>query len=86
MLVLGQLLDDSQALFALDHVPGVPCALLTAIVQAFLATKSFAAGSSMFLYQLACVSKSVPRDVISLIGCCPQLPKSAVGVMHISWG
>ncbi len=43
----------------------VPCALLKAIVQAFLATKSFAAGSSTYPCHMACISKSVPRDVIS---------------------
>ncbi len=43
----------------------VPCASLKAIVQAFLATKSFAAGSSTYPCHMACVSKSVPRDVIS---------------------
>jgi hypothetical protein len=44
----------------------VPHALLKAIVRAFLATKSFAAGSSMYPCHMACVSKSVPRDIISL--------------------
>jgi hypothetical protein len=43
-----------------------PSALLKAIVWAFLATKSFAAGFSMYPCHMACVSKSVPRDVISL--------------------
>ncbi len=43
----------------------VPCASLKVIVWAFLATKSFAAGSSMYPCHMACVSKSVPRDVIS---------------------
>jgi hypothetical protein len=40
----------------------VPCASLKAIVRAFLATKSFAAGSSTYPCHMACVSKSVPRD------------------------
>ncbi len=44
----------------------VPWASLKAIVQAFLATKSFAAGSSTYPCHMACLSKSVPRDVISL--------------------
>ncbi len=44
----------------------VPRASLKAIVRAFLATKSFAAGSSTYPRHMACVSKSVPRDVISL--------------------
>ncbi len=44
----------------------VPRALLKAIVWAFLATKFFAAGSSTYPCHMACVSKSVPRDVISL--------------------
>jgi hypothetical protein len=44
----------------------VPCASLKAIVQAFLATKPFTAGSSTFSCHMACISKSVPRDVISL--------------------
>ncbi len=43
----------------------VPRALLKAIVRAFLATKSFAAGSSTYPCHMACISKSVPRDVIS---------------------
>ncbi len=56
----------------------VPRALLKAIVQAFLTTKSFAAGSSTYPCHMACVSKSVPRDVISLSNCCPQRLKNAV--------
>jgi hypothetical protein len=43
----------------------VPRALLKAIVRTFLATKSFAAGSSMYPCHMACISKSVTRDVIS---------------------
>jgi hypothetical protein len=43
----------------------VPCPSLKVIVQAFLATKSFAAGSSTYPCHMACVSKSVPRDIIS---------------------
>ncbi len=43
----------------------VPHALLKATVRAFLATKSFAAGSLTYPCHMACVSKSVPRDVIS---------------------
>ncbi len=39
----------------------VPHALLKAIVWAFLTTKSFAAGSSMYPCHMACVSKSVLR-------------------------
>ncbi len=44
----------------------LPCASLMAIVRAFLTMKSFAVGSSTYLCHLACVSKSVPRDAISL--------------------
>ncbi len=44
----------------------VPHALHKMIVQAFLATKSFAAGYSTYPCLMACVSKSVPRDIISL--------------------
>jgi hypothetical protein len=44
----------------------VPHASLKAIVRAFLSTKFFAAGSSTYPCHMACVSKSVPRDVISL--------------------
>jgi hypothetical protein len=40
--------------------------LLKAIVRAFLARKSFAAGSSTYPCHMACVSKSVMKDVISL--------------------
>ncbi len=43
----------------------VPCASLKAIVWAFLTTKSFTAGSSTYPCHMACISKSVPRDVIS---------------------
>ncbi len=43
----------------------VPRASLKAIVRAFLTTKSFAAGSSTYPCHMACISKSVPRDVIS---------------------
>ncbi len=52
--------------------------LLNAIVRAFLATKSFAVGSSMYPCQMPFVSKSVPKDVISLSDCHPQWPRSAV--------
>jgi hypothetical protein len=38
----------------------VPCALLKAIVQAFLSTNSFAAGSSTYPCHMACISNSVP--------------------------
>ncbi len=64
----------------------VPCALLKAIVRAFLATKSFAAGSSTYPCYMACVSKSVPRDVISSSDCCPQRHRSAVDVACDSRG
>ncbi len=64
----------------------VPCALLKAIVQAFLATKSFPAGSSTYPCHVACVSKSVPRDIISLSNCCPQRLRSAVDEMQDSQG
>jgi hypothetical protein len=61
--------------FTLHLIPfqWVPCALLNAIVQAFFATKSFAASSSTDPCHLACVSKSVLRGVIFLIGCSTQL-------------
>jgi hypothetical protein len=64
----------------------VPRALLKVIVQAFLATKSFAAGSSTYPRHMACVSKSVPRDVISLSNCRPQWLRSAVDVTRDSRG
>jgi hypothetical protein len=64
----------------------VPCALLKVVVQAFLATKSFAAGSSTYPCHMACVSKSVPRDVISLSNCRPQWLRSTVDVMRNSRG
>jgi hypothetical protein len=47
----------------------VPCTLLKAIVWAFLATKSFAAESSTYPCHMACISKAVPRDVISSSNC-----------------
>ncbi len=43
----------------------VPRASLKTIVRAFLATKSFAAGSSTYPCHMAFISKSVLRDVIS---------------------
>ncbi len=43
----------------------VPRALCNSIVRTFLATKTFAAGSSTYPCHIACVSKSVPRDFIS---------------------
>ncbi len=64
----------------------VPRALLKALVRAFLATESFAAGSSMYPCHMACDSKSVPRDVISLSNCHPQWLRSAVDVMWDSQG
>ncbi len=64
----------------------VHCALLKAIVWAFLATKSFAAGSSTYPCHIACVSKSVPRDVISSSDCHPQWLRSAVDVTPDSRG
>jgi hypothetical protein len=64
----------------------VPCALLKAIVRAFLATKSFAAGSSTYPCHMACISKSVPRDIISLGDCRPQRLISAMDEMCDSRG
>jgi hypothetical protein len=64
----------------------VPCALLKAIVRAFLATKSFAVGSSTYPCHMACISKSVPRDVISLSDCRPQWLRSAMDEMSDSRG
>jgi hypothetical protein len=61
-------------------------ASLKAIVWAFLATKSFAAGSSMYPCHMACASKSVPRDVISSKDCRPQGHRSAMDVMHDGQG
>jgi hypothetical protein len=63
-----------------------PCALLKAILRAFLAIKSFAAGSSTYPCHMACVSKSVPRDVISLSDCHPQWHRSAMDETRDSWG
>ncbi len=79
----GQLPKRSLHLFAFQLVPST---LFNSIVQTFLATKSFAAGSSTDPCHLACISKSVPRDVISLIGCSTQLHKSTVGVTRVSQG
>jgi hypothetical protein len=64
----------------------VPCTLLNGVVRTFLPTKSFAVGSSTDPCHLACILKSVPKDVISLIQCCTQLPRSAVGVTRVSQG
>jgi hypothetical protein len=51
-------------------------ALLKAIVRAFFATKSFTAGSSTYPCHMACISKSVPRDIISSSDCRPQRLKA----------
>ncbi len=64
----------------------LPHALLKAIVWAFLATKSFAAGSSTYPCHMAFISKSVPRNVISLSNCRPQWHRSAMDVTRNSWG
>ncbi len=64
----------------------VPCALLKAIVRAFLATKFFAAGSSTYPCHMACVSNSVQRDGLSLSDCCPQRLRSAMDVTRDSRG
>jgi hypothetical protein len=63
----------------------VSCALLKVIVWAFLATKSFAVGSSTYPSYMACVSKSVPKDVMSLSNCRPQWLRSTVDVTCNSW-
>ncbi len=64
----------------------VPCASLKVIVWAFLATKSFTAGSSMYPCHMACISKSVLRDVISLSNCRPQWHRSTMDMTRKSWG
>jgi hypothetical protein len=64
----------------------VPRALLNAIVGAFLTTNSFAVGSSMYPCHMACISKPVPQDVISLSDCCPQWHRSTMDVTCNSWG
>ncbi len=64
----------------------VPCTLFSMVVQTFLTMKYFAAGSSTDPCHLACVSKSVPSDVIHSICCSTQWQRSAVGVMHMSRG
>ncbi len=69
-----------------NKVGRVPRASLKAIVRAFLATKSFAAGSSTYPCHMACFSKSVPRDVISLSNCLPQWHRSAVDATRDSQG
>jgi hypothetical protein len=79
----GGLPKCSLHLFAFQLVP---CTSFDSIVWTFLAMKSFAAGSSTDPCHLACVSKSVPRDVISLISCSTQLHRSAVGVTRVSRG
>jgi hypothetical protein len=64
----------------------VPCTLLIAIVRAFPATKTFAARSSKYPCHMVCVSKSVPRDIISLSDCRPQRLRSAMDEMRNSQG
>jgi hypothetical protein len=43
----------------------VPCVSHKVIVWAFIPTNTFAAGSSTYPCHMSCVSKSVPKDVIS---------------------
>jgi hypothetical protein len=64
----------------------VPRTSLKAIVRAFLATKSFAAGSSMYPCHMACISKSAPRDIISLSDCHPQWHRGTLDVTCNSRG
>ncbi len=78
MTASGRLPKRSLHLIAFQMVP---CTLFHAIVWTFLATKSFAAAC-----HLACVSKSVSRDIIPLIGSSTQLASSTVGVTCVSWG
>jgi hypothetical protein len=79
----GQLPMRSLHLFAFQLVPYT---LFNLIVWTFLTMESFAASSSTYPCHLACVSKSVLRDVIPSIGCSTQQPRSAVGVTRVSWG
>jgi hypothetical protein len=65
----GWLPKHSWHLFAFQLVP---CTLFNSITWTFLATKFFAAGSSMDPCHLACVLKSVLRDIIPSIGCSPN--------------
>jgi hypothetical protein len=65
--VSGQLPKHSLHLITFQLVPRT---LLEAIVRVFLATKSFVVGSLNYPCHEACISKSVPKDVLSLIGCC----------------
>ncbi len=62
----------------------VPHALLTVIVLAFHAKKPFAAGSSTYPCHMACISKSVPRYVISSSNCHLQWHRSTVDVTRDS--
>ncbi len=79
----GWLPKISLHLFAFQWVP---CTLFNSILLTSLTTKSFAVGSSTDPCHLACASKSVLSKVIPSIGCSTQLPRSAVGVMPMSWG
>ncbi len=83
MTASGQFPKHSLHLIAFQWVP---CTLLNAIVRTFLTMKSFAVGSSTDPCHLACISKSVLRDVISSIGCSTQLLRSKVGVTCVSRG
>ena len=62
--------------------------MLIAIVRAFLAKKSFAVGSSMYPYHMACISKSVTKDIISLSNFVPNsteapwMRRAIVGADH----
>ncbi len=82
MTASGWLLRCSLHLIAFQMVPSTSFHL---IVRTFLARKSFAAGSSTDLCHLARFLKSVPRNVIPSISCSTQLPRSTVGVTHVSW-
>jgi hypothetical protein len=79
----GQLLKGSLHLILFQLVPYTSFHL---IVWTFLATKSFAVGSSTDPLQYGMLLKVSPEERHTSIGCSTQLHRSATGVTRVSWG
>ncbi len=79
----GWLLKRSLHLIAFQLVPYTSFHL---IVRTFLATKSFAAGSSTDRLPYGMLHEVSPEEHHTSIGCSTQLHRSAMGVTRVSWG
>jgi hypothetical protein len=79
----GQLLKHSLHLIAFQLVPYTS---FQSIVRTFLATKSFAAGSSTDPLPYGTLLKVSPKERHTSIGCSTGLHRSAMGVTQVSRG